>query len=250
MRLLRYDTRADRWSVLAGPPMVDGATLVADQLVAVADGLVAYAASDETGELPDWGWSADGGWVRLPDDPLPRVFDRTVSIDEDTLYLFGTPVDLINGQAPKLGARLDLTTGSWTSLPTAPGGGDHAWLVDDSVVLDLHLGAGGGVFDTTTGRWGGLPTRPAEGGTGDIAGVLGRDTATLAYATGWVLDVDTGSWVESHPWRPGSPARRSHPWAVTSSSSAANAGRGTTGSCSAGRGSGRRRDSRCATRGR
>ena len=40
---------------------------------------------------------------------------------------------------------------------------------------------------------------PAEGGTGDMAGVLGRDTATFAYATGWVLDVAAGSWVEIPP---------------------------------------------------
>ena len=38
-----------------------------------------------------------------------------------------------------------------------------------------------------------------------MAGVLGRDTATFTYATGWVLDVAADPGSRSRPWRPGSP---------------------------------------------
>jgi hypothetical protein len=190
--LLRYDTRADRWSELGQVPRPAPPYAT---LVAVGGRLLVLADSDENGERPDHLYDpATGRWQELPDDPLPDVYDRFAVADGDRLLVFGSPRQ--GGQA-KVGASYDLESGDWTELPEAPGTGYQVWRSGDEAWLNPHFGsAGGGVLDLRTGRWAPFPTLPpGMRGDVDLAGVLGHGTATFEYAAGWVRDTERDVWL-------------------------------------------------------
>lgn len=51
-----------------------------------------------------------------------------------------------------------------------------------------------------TRTWNDLATPPDDPSwQGDMAGIVGDDSATYSYADGWVLDTTTGTWVEVPP---------------------------------------------------
>ena len=81
---LRYRRAADRWTRLPLPPDAPRRALLAtDRQV------VAYAGSDEGGQVPDVVFDpASGDWTELPDDPLPPSFGRTMAWSGRELVLF------------------------------------------------------------------------------------------------------------------------------------------------------------------
>lgn len=196
--LLRYDTVADRWDEVG--PLPGGAPV--GSLVAWEGDLVVVSGSDERGRHPDLLHDTERGtWTRLPDDPLPRVFDRVAVADDDRLVLFGSPLAAsAEGSGPKAVAVYRRQTEEWTRWPDAPGGGYQAWRAGERIVLNPHFSRdGGGVLDLATARWSVLPPGPADDSwEGDLAGVLGDGTAEFEYGAGWVLDLRGTSprWIE------------------------------------------------------
>jgi hypothetical protein len=208
-RLLRYDPDADAWARLGRLP--DGAR--AGQLVELGGVLVVLAGSDEGGERADLVYDVEAGtWSELPDDPLPRTFDRFGVVDGDRLLVLGSPmVGPEEEAAPKVVAAWSFRSRGWSRLPDAPGSGYQGWSDGSRVWLNPHFGlpdddGGGGVLDLGTDRWSRLPAGPdASSWTGDMAGVIGDSPASYEYASGWVLDARaaTPRWVEVPPVGPG-----------------------------------------------
>jgi hypothetical protein len=59
------------------------------QLAPAGGDVVAYAGTDEQGGRPDWRFTpGTARWEELPDDPLPRSYDRQVVADGASLLLF------------------------------------------------------------------------------------------------------------------------------------------------------------------
>ncbi len=112
--------------------------------------------SDEQGRPADLLFDpGSGAWERLPDDPLPEVYDRFAVAVGDDLVLAGSPsAALDDGGVPdtKLLARLDLATGTWTRLPDAPGPGYQLWAAGDRLLLNGHYRPVW-LLDPATGRW-------------------------------------------------------------------------------------------------
>lgn len=80
--------------------------------------------SDEYGEVAHAVFDPKRSrWAELPDDPLPRTFDRFMVPVGHQLVLAGSSSAVLNSgeKAPKLAARLDLDTRKWTPLPDARG---------------------------------------------------------------------------------------------------------------------------------
>jgi hypothetical protein len=192
--LLRYRTADDEWEVLDWMP---GPWRRGESgIVVVGDELVFPNTSAAPGERAGWRYEpAAGTWSEVPTDPLPEGVDRHTTVVDDELLAFG--VDRWGREPTIVGAALDPTTGTWTRLPDRPGSAYQAWAIDGLVVLNPHFGreAGGGLFDPAAGTWSALPTAPAVVG-GDLAGVLGRDTAVFSRPQGWVLDLTALGWVE------------------------------------------------------
>jgi hypothetical protein len=190
--LLRYRPGEDQWDLLPAP----SADVGAFRLQPFGSRLLAVSGSDERGERADFLFDPETStWSELTDDPFPPLYDRHVVADGDDLLLFGKEVE--SGGGGVVGARLDLASGVWQVLPTAPGSGFQAWGVDGVVVLNPHFGrsAGGGEFDPATSQWSALPAPPDAGSwQGDMAGVLGAETAIYEYSSGWVLDVPAPTW--------------------------------------------------------
>lgn len=196
--MLRYRTETSSWDRL--PPPGDGRFF---RLAPLTDGLLAYADSDENGEFSDFLFDfGDDTWSPLPDDPLPRVYDRQVVEFNGRLMIFGSPVD---GSTPtKLGAVFDSESLRWSELAESGTMGYQVWRAGDQVVLNPHFGdAEGGLYDPATNTWSDLPAPPdAETWRNDLAGVIGADQATFSSAAGWILDADNERWIEITP-RPG-----------------------------------------------
>lgn len=198
--LLGYDPVADSWTELPAP-LAGGY----HELASVGSSLVAYADSDERGEVPDWRFDVTTGeWSELPDDPLPAMYDRSVVAADDgrALLLFGAPLgsDSALAEQPVLGARLDLEMLVWTELPPSPSRGFRAWGVDDRVVLEPHFGGTGGLFDPAINAWAPLPGAQSPSfDDGSVAGTYGRDGAVYVDASGWVFHLPSGRWLEIEP---------------------------------------------------
>lgn len=197
--LLRYDPSIDAWEQHPGPPDAP-----AHVLEAVGDSVVAYATTEEWGEMQDW-WRdpATGAWQSLPDDPLPAMFDRSLVAIEDgrSLLLVGAqlgpssePADEVN-----LVARLDLATMTWRQLPAPPSRGFRAWGIGATAVLEPHFGGTGGRFDPRTETWASLPGAEASFESSSVVGAFGGGDAAYAGSSGWVLDLDVGRWLELAP---------------------------------------------------
>ncbi|MFC5178687.1 hypothetical protein [Nocardioides taihuensis] len=175
LRLLSYDLTADRWDDRGRVPGDERYR----QVTAAGRDLVVYAGSDEHGEVPDLAYDpARSSWSRLPDDPLPRTFDRFVVPVGDQLVLAGSPTAGVDAgkNPPKLAARYDLGHEAWTRLPDAPGPGYQLFPGDGGPVLDGHFGESPGwVLDPGTWTWSPLPDE--GGGHDNVSGVLERDGA-------------------------------------------------------------------------
>lgn len=208
MRLLRYDPGSDEWTSLGRTPVAAGQLLEADGRIVVVTG------SEEGGERPDQVYDpATGRWSALPDDPLPRTYDRFGVVDGDRLLLFGSPmVGPDEESAPKVAAAWSFRSRSWSRLPDAPGAGYQVWSDGARAWLNPHFfgpqeaDAGGGVLDLATGRWSAFPEAPDDASwAGDMAGVIGAGLATYEYADGWVLDARAAApqWVEVPAAAPG-----------------------------------------------
>lgn len=203
LELLRYDSRADRWDELGEVPREAPPY---GTLVRVGQSLLVLAESDENGERPDFLYDpAHGRWQELADDPLPEVYDRWSVVDGERLLVFGSST--APDQEAKLAAAYDLSTGVWTRLPDAPGGGYQVWRSGDEAWLNPHFGStGGGVLDLGSDTWSAFPD-PPPGSTEeaiDLAGIIGPDGATYEYADGLVRDTARDRWLRI-PERP-SPA--------------------------------------------
>lgn len=215
---LRYDPAEDRWSYLPLPEL----TTRWYTLVAAGDSLLASPGSDQGGSQPTWRYEPAGQtWSELPDDPLPRLFDRSMAYDEGYAYLFGKElVPNPGSEEPSvlLGARLDLASGRWEELPTSESIGGGMWAAGDRILVNPALGSAdggevnnwgrsypfGAMFDATGRQWTDLPAAP----NGDVrsAGFIGSDSSLFFSSDGGVvLDVAQQQWIDM-PAAPGGQA--------------------------------------------
>ena len=191
--LLRYDTVGDAWTDLGEMPKGVGT-----QLVATDHGLVALAGSEERGRPRDAVYDpASSAWTVIPDDPLPRSYDRFGVADGERLLLFGSPmVESDQESQHKLAAAYEWTSRTWSELPSAPAAGYQAWQAGDRVFLNPHFGSdGGGILDLASDTWDPIPVE-GSGWDGDAAGTVSADGATYEYSAGWVFDARDDSWFE------------------------------------------------------
>lgn len=204
-RLLEYDAAADRWTDHGELPGPEGNR----RLLVVGPALLAYSVSDEGGAVPDLLRDpATGTWERLPDGPLPPVYDRSVVVSGDHLVVAGSPVDQAPEDEPiKVAARFDLRTRSWSRLPDT-GQGYQLFPSDRGPVLNGHfIEASGWLLEPETWTWSRLPDLPAD--DPDLRGVLDHDIATydIPNSVGQmsvqhdlrVLDSATGDYVVIPP---------------------------------------------------
>ena len=175
-RLLSYDLVGDRWAD-HGPvpgPKHDR------QVAPVGRTLLVYSGSDEGGEVADLVFDPERStWTALPDDPLPRTFDRFIVPAGGHLVLTGSSsAALESGEdSAKLAARLDADGSEWTRLPNAPGQGYQLLPTDRGPLLNGHfIDEPGWILDPDTWTWSVLPERVSE--HNDLSGVLNRDLAT------------------------------------------------------------------------
>jgi hypothetical protein len=166
--------------------------------VPVGGRLLVLADTDEYGERPDHLYDpTTGRWEEVPDDPLPRVYDRWAVDGGDRLLVFGSPTS--TEAETKLGAAYDLATGSWRRLPDAPGAGYQVWRSGDEAWLNPHFGSeGGGVLDLRTDTWRPFPGAPEDLGEDealDLAGVIGWGDGAYEYSSGLVRDTQRDRWL-------------------------------------------------------
>lgn len=136
-RLLSYDLADDRWTdhgTVPGPKHYR-------YLTSLGRSLLVYSGSDERGEVADLVFDpARSKWTELPDDPMPRTFDRFVVPVGDQLVVTGTShAALSREDSGKLAARLDLASSEWTALPNVPGQGYQLLPTDRGPLLNGHF---------------------------------------------------------------------------------------------------------------
>jgi hypothetical protein len=208
---LAYRIADDRWRELPAP---EGTPY--RSIVAAGERVVAFSTSDEYGEAPDLTFDpATREWSELPDDPLPRSYDRTMAWSGRELVLFGKEIVPQPGAAEPslaLAAALDLESGEWRRLPDSPTRDQYVtnvrWLVIDGRLINPAPGHSdgtpdGGVLDPTRGEWLELPEAPADFdesslgqyGTGILAG---PESHYFTYA-GWILDASAWEWIAVPP---------------------------------------------------
>jgi hypothetical protein len=212
---LRYDLSDDRWSEQPLPPIETRWYT----LLAAGGELLALPGSDEGGSQPSWRYDpASQAWTELPDDPLPRLFDRSMAYVDGYAYLFGKELVPNPGSeepAVLLAARLDLASDRWEELPASESIGTGMWAAGDGILVNPGLGSAdggevnnwgrsypaGAVFDTAELRWSALPAAPTSGARS--AGYIGSDASLFfGSAGGLVLDVTRQRWIEM-PAAPG-----------------------------------------------
>ena len=209
---LRYRTGDDRWTRL---PLPSGASR--RSIVAAGDRVVAYADSDEFGVVPDLVFDpARRAWAELPDDPLPRTFDRTMAWSGRELVLAAhalVPDPGAREPSVVIAAAYDAGRGTWRRLPDSEIlGGGARWFAHEGRLVLAALGSAdggevgnwgrpypnGGVLDVEPGRWSGLPDPPA-GADEFSAGIVAGDRADYWGQQGWVLDAVAGGWTQVPP---------------------------------------------------
>ncbi|MGN6575302.1 MAG: Kelch repeat-containing protein [Nocardioides sp.] len=174
-RLLSYDVADDRWTdhgPVPGPKSYR-------HLIPLGDELLVYSATDEYGEFADLVFDPERStWSELPDDPLPRSFDRFVVPVGDQLVLAGSSMAALDSgdDASKLAARFDPDARKWTALPDAPGQGYQLMRTAGGALLNGHfIDSPGWLLDPDSWTWSRLPDQP--GGRTDLGGVLDPDGA-------------------------------------------------------------------------
>ena len=174
-RLLSYSVAQDGWTdhgELPGPKHHR-------QLVAVGSELVAYSGSEEYGEAADLLFDPERArWTAVPDDPLPRSYDRFIVPVGDQLVVVGSSLAAVDSgdDDMKQVARFDLGNGRWTRLPDAPGRGYQLLATDRGPLLNGHfIDSPGWLLDPDTWTWSELPGQSGE--QTDLSGVLNRDGA-------------------------------------------------------------------------
>lgn len=182
-RLLSYDLARDRW-IDHGP--LPETKIHYRQLMAVGGNLYVYSGSDEGREIADLVFDPESStWTELPDDPLPRTFDRSIAPAGGDLVLTGSSIATLEAdeEPTTLAARFDLEAREWTPLPDAPGNGFQLLPTDRGPLLDGHfIDSPGWILDPATWTWSTLPERAGE--DTDLSGVLNRDRATYDVPTG------------------------------------------------------------------
>ncbi len=214
---LRYRSAEDDWTQLRFPPG-DGNR----SIVATDEYVVAFSTSDEGGRIPDLVFDpATGEWARLPDDPLPRSFDRTMAWSGRELVLFAHElVPQPGAREPSLviAAALDLDSRTWRRLPDSEMLGQGArWFNLDGRLIFPALGSAdggevsnwgrsypqGGILDPRLGTWSTLPAPPAgvdASAREEVAAgiVAGREADYFGHR-GWILDAVAQEWTAIPP---------------------------------------------------
>jgi hypothetical protein len=211
---LAYRSAQDRWQELPLPPGERDRSITA-----TAEEVVAFTGSDEGGEAPDLIFDpATHEWSELPDDPLPRSFDRTIAWSGRALVLFAHEIVRQPGAAePSLviAAALDLDTAEWRRLPDSEILGQRArWFEHDGQLILPALGSAdggevgnwgrpypyGGILDPQTGEWSDLPGPPRDldlsSGEDIAGGILAGEEGDYFGYSGWILDAAAGEWIE------------------------------------------------------
>jgi hypothetical protein len=188
--LLRYRSEEDAWDSLPGPEP-EGEY----RLVRVAGGFVAFSYSDEREGATDYRFLAsEDRWMALPADPLPPAYDRWVVEYDGRYFVFGTPLE--GNAKTKIAAALDPEIGEWQVLAESRTLGYQVWRAGSLIYVNPHFGSGGGgIYDPSEDTWRPLPEPPYY----DLAGIIADDGATYEYASGWVLDTRTGTWLSIEP---------------------------------------------------
>ncbi|HEX5620004.1 MAG TPA: hypothetical protein VFX51_16395 [Solirubrobacteraceae bacterium] len=209
---LRYRSADDRWDRLARPPDAQRRGLVATD-----EQVVAYANTDEGGQIPDVVFDPSiGEWTRLPDDPLPKSFDRSLAWDGRELVLFAQElVPQPGSREPSvvIAAAFDPDRGTWRRLPDSEILGSGArWFAHAGRLIFPALGSAdggevgnwgrpypnGGILDVDEGRW--LPLPDPPGGENEFgAGVVAGEQADVFGETGWILDAVKEDWIPVPP---------------------------------------------------
>jgi hypothetical protein len=207
---LRYSVDQDRWTTLRTPP----GNTNSYGLVPGGDEVVAAPGSDEGGSQPVLRYDAAAdAWRELPDDPLPRLFDRAMAWDGGDLYLFGRElVPNPGSERPSinLAARFEPASSTWERLPDSQLIGTGMLAAGDGILVNPSLGsadggeignwgrdyAEGGILDARRGRWEALPALPASVAHPYSVGILAGDRSWYWQADGVVLDVARHRWVE------------------------------------------------------
>jgi hypothetical protein len=217
--VLAYSVVDDTWRELPAPPGRDRLS----RLVATDRAVVAYAGTDEHGEVADQAYDpVTDTWSPVSADPLSPSFDRSLVWSAPHLYLFEHELVPNPGSAePPLvrAARVDDATGTWERLPDSEILGSSSWYVDGDRIVNPALGGAdggqvngwgrtypyGGIYDTASATWRPLPAPPGRDRPGhDVSnGVVGAGGGLIAGDdAGLVLDLATMAWFEM-PAAPG-----------------------------------------------
>lgn len=174
-RLLSYELASDHWTDHGPIPHSTGSR----HLVPLGGALLAYSGSDEQGEQPDLVFDpAKSTWTQLPDDPLPRTFDRFLVATSGDLVLTGSSIAALDSgeDTTKLAARFDADSDRWIRLPDAPGQGYQIFPTDRGPLLNGHfIRSSGWILDPDSRTWAALPERTDR--NSDLNGVLNRGNA-------------------------------------------------------------------------
>lgn len=175
-RLLSYSLVTDHWTNHGPVPGLKHYRYLAT----VGRSLLVYSGSDEHGEVADLLFDPlRSRWTELPDDPMPRTFDRFVVPVGGNLVLTGSShAALESGEdSGKLAARFDLASSTWTELPSAPGQGYQLLSTDRGPLLNGHfIDSPGWILNTDSWTWSPLPGSTGE--RNDLSGVLNDELPT------------------------------------------------------------------------
>jgi hypothetical protein len=214
---LAYRIRDDRWEKLPAPSGEPYRSVVA-----AGTKVVAFSTTDEYGGGPDLVFDpASAAWSALPNDPLPRSYDRTMAWTGSQLILFAKRIVPKPGaDAPSLAvaAALDLESGEWRRLPDSETLDQYVttvrWFDVNGLLINPAPGTGdggevndwgrsypdGGVLDPVSGEWAALPEAPAgfdEASYGQYgSGILAGSESHYFAPQGWVLDAAEWEWIE------------------------------------------------------
>lgn len=208
---LAYDLAADAWREL---PLPEAPALALIEIGASGDSVVGFRTSQEQAAGLDLSFDvATETWRELPPDPLRPSFDRSIISVGGRLVL--TAIELVPnpGVRPPVyrAAILDVESGEWRRLPDSEVVlADPTWYRVGDLVVNPTAGSSdggatnnwgrdfphGGILDAARGAWLRLPIPQGQGPT---SGLGGATDTFVVNRQGWVLDVDTLSWLPLEP---------------------------------------------------
>lgn len=158
---------------------------------------------------------ATGTWGQLPYDPLSPSFDRSMVWAGGELVLFDmehVPQPGSDGPSVARAAALDVESGSWRRLPDSEIIATGPFVDVGGLLVNPALGWAdggevngwdraypyGGILDPANGQWSPLPAPPA-GQREFSVGLVAADRGHYIGEQGWVLDMDTGMWIDVPP---------------------------------------------------